>query len=227
MTFDEITRKLELLGREPVRNGWTAKDTMGDETYGLNISKIQKVAKLIDCDAILADELYASANHDLKVLATFIDQPQSYTKDELEKRSEQLYPSPFAEKFCRQVMARTDFAVHFIDKWTHCEHGDFRCYAYHTLAEIAKRKNNLADEFYVKYLEDIASKIHQEPDTVKDAMYNAMMSISCRDKKLRKKSFEVAQKIGNVSFEKGTKVAPAEAIDGKKKSEPSKQGMLV
>lgn len=212
MTFEEIAKKLENQRTDTIRNGWTREMTHGDETYGLNFSTIRKVAGDIPKDAVLADELYACRNHDMKVLATYIDDPLSYTRDELNMRSSQLYPSPFAEKFCKRILAHSEHAVHFIDEWIACDECEYRAYAYLTLAELAKKKNRLSDEFYAKCLEGIAAKIHNEKEDVKEAMYTAMVSIGQRDENLRKKSMSVAEQIGPVKLAK-KKVNPAEKLE--------------
>ncbi|NEN25818.1 hypothetical protein G3O08_20215 [Cryomorpha ignava] len=203
MTVDEVVSKLKSESKEGVKNGWSILDTCGEETFGLNFSRVQNVAKNIKNDPCLADELYASTNHDLKVLATYIDDGKSYSLDELNNRVKQLYLSPFAEKFCHHVMAKSPHAVHFIDEWTNCEIGDYKCYAYFTLAEVARQKNNLSDEFYARQLREIAARFHEEPDTVKQAMQEAILSIGCRDSKLKKQSYIVAGAIGKVSLEDG------------------------
>lgn len=195
MTVDEVNDKLKSLKFNPVKNGWTHKDTHGDETYGLNFTRVQQVAKEIASDPFLADELYASSNHDLKVLATFIDDPKSYTRDELEKRSAQLYPSPFSEKFCQNVLAKTEFAVQFIDKWSHSTEASMKIYAYETLAEIAKNKNNLSPDFFGQYLEMIAEDMDKEPQQVQLAMCKALSAIGHRDEKLLRKCAHVTGKI--------------------------------
>jgi replicative superfamily II helicase len=184
MTADEVNDKLKSLRFNPVKNGWTHKDTHGDETYGLNFTKVQQLAREITNDPCLADELYASSNHDLKVLATFIDDPKSYTRDELEKRSAQLYPSPFSEKFCQNVLARTEHAVQFIDKWSRSQEPAMKIYAYDTLAEVAKNKNNLSPDFFGQYLELISSDLDNESEPVKVAMCKAFNAIGHRDEKL-------------------------------------------
>lgn len=198
MTLDEISKKLELQGNQMPKRGWTREDTNGEETFGLNFTKVQEIARELESDPAFADELYSSGNHDLKVLATFIDDPKSYTLDELNKRAEQLYPSPFAEKFCRQVLAKSDHAVHFVDKWSECADCDYRCYAFYILSELAKKTNRLSNEFYARFLEDIAAHIHEETDTVKEAMQQAIVAIGARDKRLQKLSKEIAEQIGKV-----------------------------
>lgn len=215
MTIDEVVIKLKSESKEGVRNGWSILDTQGEETFGLNFTKVQNVAKTIKNDPCLADELYASANHDLKVLATYIDDPSSYSRDDMNKRVEQLYISPFASKFCQEVMAKSAHAVHFIDEWSDCEIGDYKCYAYYTLAEVAKHKNNLSNEFYARHLRDISERIHEEPDVVKQAMKDALLSIGCRDPKLKAKSYEVANAIGKIDFTCGKEVDAVERLDKK------------
>ena len=205
MTVDEVASKLKSKSKE-VSNGWSVLDTHGEETFGLNFKKIKSVAKGMECDPCLADELYATSNHDLKVLATFIDDADSYTRDELKQRCEQLYLSPFAEVFCHQIMAKSPHAVHFIDMWSHCDLSDYRCYAYYTLAEVAKHKNNLSDEFYARHLKDIAERIHEEPDAVKEAMQEALISIGCRDSKLCRQTYDVANAIGKIDFNNGKEI---------------------
>lgn len=192
MTLNEVAKKLESQRNETIRNGYTPADSCSDETYGLNFSKIKEVAKEIEHDAVLADELYASTNHDMKVLATLIDDPKSYTLDELTKRADQLYPSPFADKFCRQVLANTDHAVRFINKWLDCEDCNLQAYAYITLSEIARKQNNLSDDFFGKHLERIERSFASEPDDVQQAMQSAIHAIAQRTEKLRRKAIEAS-----------------------------------
>jgi hypothetical protein len=215
MTITDVTQKLKALVSEDIKNGWTPEITHGDETYGLNFTRIKSVAKEISNDPILADELYASNNHDMKVLATFIDDPEGYTQDELEMRAEQLYPSPFAEKFCQQVIAHSPHAVHFVNKWINSTQDDERSYAYHTLAELAKQKNNLSNEFYRRQVEEIGDRINEESEVVREAMLSALLSIGCRDRMLKEKTMQVASSIGQVELGEGITINPLERLEQK------------
>ncbi len=202
MTLEEVAEKLKDKSSKTAR-GWTPDDTHGDETYGLNFTRILEVARGMKTDAVLADELYASTNHDMKVLATVIDDPKSYTLDELYKRTEQLYPSPFAEKFCRQVLAQSDHAVHFINEWIAEGNDAEKAFAYYTLGEVAKLNKRLSDDFFANYLDDISDNVHQESDFVKESMHWAIKSICARDACLNEKCAEVARKIGALRLSKG------------------------
>ena len=195
MTVDEASEKLKSMNREGIKNGWSESDTQGEETYGLNHTAIQKASKDFEKDPFLADELYASNNHDLKVLAAHIDDPESYTKDELEKRSDQLYLSPFGEKFCQKVMAKSPYAVHFVDMWVKSDNASMRCFGYLTLQELAKLKNNLADDFFSDHLEGIASRIPNASEDAKKCMISALSSIAKRSEGLQQASLKLLHDI--------------------------------
>ena len=196
MTLDRLTTELKNIRTDEIKNGWSEKITNGDKTFGLNISTVQKVSKQLDTDAVLADELYAGKNHDLKVLGTYIDDPESYTKDEMSDRIEQVYPSPFSDKFCENVVANSQYAVHFIDLWKKSKDADKRCYAYSTLASVAKQKNSLGEDFFIDHINSISGGIKDEPRHVRKAMYKAMINIGCRDNFLKEASMAAARRVG-------------------------------
>lgn len=206
MSVNEIAEQLNALRTNEIRNGWTKKVTNGDETFGLNLTTIQKFAKKLKTDPFLADELYSGSNHDLKVLATYIDDPESYTPDELSARIQQIYPSPFGEKFCEQVVARTPYAVHFIDLWEKSNDDNLRCFAFYTLASVAMEKNNLGEEFFNDHIKTIAKTIKKEPRQVRKAMYKALLNIGCRDNYLRNQCLEAARKVGLIRLDGSSSV---------------------
>jgi len=54
-----------------------------DDSYGIGLSKLREIAKRINVDPDLSDRLFESNNHDLKVIASLIDDPLRYKKDTL------------------------------------------------------------------------------------------------------------------------------------------------
>lgn len=196
MTLEELTGKLKTIPTKTIKNGWSNKITNGDDTFGLNVTCVHKMAKKIGIDAVLADEIYSGTNHDLKVLATYIDDPEGYTLDEMSDRIEQVYPSPFSDKFCENVVAKSNHAVHFIDVWTNSKEADKRCYAYSTLASVAKQKNTLGEDFFVDHINSISGCIKDEPRHVRKAMYKAMINIGCRGNFLKEASMAAARRVG-------------------------------
>jgi hypothetical protein len=206
MTVSEVDEKLKSSAQNGSTNGWTESQMQGDKTYGLNLKKVKEIAYQVPNDPILADELYSGNNHDLKVLAALIDNAESYSCDELSKRSKQLYPSPFAEEFCHNIMAHSIHAIHFVNEWHGCADNNFRCYAYYTLAEMAAIKNNVSDTYYTQQLRSIASQISDEKDDVMRAMLAAFKAIARRNKKLERKALKEMKGMGKVVSADGSKI---------------------
>lgn len=62
---------------------------------------------------------------------------------------------------------------------------------------------------------DIAERIHEEPDTVKEAMQDALTSIGCRDSKLCRQTFEIANAIGKIDFNNGKEIDAVSKLEQK------------
>jgi|GEM_PF-2179468 len=206
MEIVELDEKLRSLSDENSRQSWSLLDTAGHPTYGLNFAKIAQIAREVGKDSCLADELYASGNHDLQVLATYLDDSDSYTRDDLRRRAHQLYLSPFAEKFCKLVLAKSRHAVEFIDEWMAGDNETLHCYAFYALEALAGRKNNLSVDFYARYVAEITLNIQGKPDAVKEAMHEALVAIGCRDASLQKRATKAIQKMGEITFNNGNRL---------------------
>lgn len=180
MTIREVGRLLKESEGQRMPEGTKEGKISIEALSRLNREGIKDIAKTIRKDAILADELYACAGHDMKLLAALIDDPESYTLDEIEERSNQLYPTDIGDVFCKRVMAKSPHAVHFVNKWMDSRDASHRSFAYRTLEELAKKNVNLANGFFRAHLARIAKTIKTEPPLVQNAMASAAESICKR-----------------------------------------------
>lgn len=192
MNVQEIEQMLKSIGKENVKRGWSHVDTKGDKTFGLDGKSIREAAKNLPTDACLADELYGTENHDLKYLATYIDEPGSYSRDEIIHRCEQLYASPFGESFCKKILAKTPFAVECLEMWENSDDPDKISCIYYTLSALANQKNNLADEFFLKHLQKLEDQLPDQDDVVQESMSKALQAACNRNSSLRKESEKIA-----------------------------------
>ena len=197
MNIQEVEQMLKSIGKENVKRGWSLVDTKGDKTFGLDGRSIREAAKEVPTDPCLADELYSTTNHDLKFFATYIDDPVSYSRDEIIQRCEQLYASPFGENFCRKILAKTPFAVECLEMWEDSKDPDKLSCIYYTLSALAIQKNNLADEFFLKHLEKLEDQLPEQENTVQESMSKALQAASNRNSSLRKEVEKIADALSN------------------------------
>ncbi len=191
MTILEVGRLMKEYESQQIPQGTTKGKGSKDGNSQLNHDGIKDIAKTIRKDAILADELYSCAGHDMKLLAALIDDPESYTLDEIEERSNQLYPTDIGDVFCQRVMAKSPHAVHFVNKWMDSKDASHRSFAYRTLDELAKKNVTLANGFFRAHLSHIAREIKNEPPLVQHAMASASESICKRCPDVRQSCQEV------------------------------------
>ncbi len=199
MTVNEVHDSLHTLRGNQDKSGLSAIDSEGNIKLGLNVSSIRQLAKEIGQDCVLADELYNSNILDAKILATFIDDAESYSRDEMLRRSEQLYPSLFAKYFAYNVLAKCSHAVHFIDDWSHSLDEDLKVYAYYALQKLAKCKNSLSQAFYFDRLTTISHDIHHVSDEVSEAMIASLEAIGERNPYLKRMSEKTHNSIQSIS----------------------------
>lgn len=139
-----------------------------------------EIANQIGPDKELADQLYAASNHDANLLATLIDEPETYTPDQMEERVKQLYPSPFAERFCRKILANTPFAVEQVYYWQQENTENSRYFALLTLAGLADRPNNLSKRFFEVQMEALSCYFTNKSSLGQEACAKVEKSINRR-----------------------------------------------
>lgn len=219
MTVQEVLQAIEKISKELGHSLTINADYRGDKDFGLGVGAIKQLAKEIGKDLALADELYASNVHDAKLLATYIDVPESYSQDEILKRSKQLYPSAFARYFSYNVLAKNQHAVLFIDDWCHGADEELKVYAYHALQKLAKCKNSLSQAFYFDRLNTISRDIHFVNQEVSEAMLASVHAIGERNDYLKKMSERTLSQINNISHKNlnaDRKEALAKSVIGKR-----------
>ena len=76
MQYDEVIEKLESLSDPEAVKGMARFGINPDNSYGISIPSLQKVAKQIGKDHSLAGQLWASGVRDARILACMIDDPK-------------------------------------------------------------------------------------------------------------------------------------------------------
>ena len=83
MTRDEVLAELESLGTEQNRKIYARHGATG-AMYGVSYANLYKLQKRIKTDHALADQLWATGNHDARILATLVADPAAFTAKQLD-----------------------------------------------------------------------------------------------------------------------------------------------
>ena len=168
-------------------------------SFGVSYANLGKLARAIDADQRLAEELWQTGNHDARVLATMIADPAAITLPRLEAWFESVDNYVLCDALAK-VAARTPLAEECMRRWT-ASPDEWRSAAGWTvLGAIGDRVNDIELE---KALREIEASIHGAKNRTRHAMNNALIGIGMRSAALRAKAIAVARRIGVVEVDHG------------------------
>jgi 3-methyladenine DNA glycosylase AlkD len=226
MTKAETMRQLKAAGTAQNRKLY-AQHGMTGPIFGVSYAILGKLKRSIKTDQALAEKLWATGNHDAKVLATMIADPSEMTATKLNGWARDLRDRGMSAALSN-VAAVAPNGSRTTDKWTSSKSEWIGCAGWHTLASLARQENDLKDAYFVSHLNTIETKIHKSTNWVRYAMNNALISIGTRNPGLQKKATAAARKIGKVEVDHGmTGCKTPEAVSYIKKAVAHKKKMAA
>ena len=201
MTHNEVIKQLKAFGTEQNRKVYKRHGVVGD-LYGVSYANLGKLKKTIKVDHEMAEKLWATGNHDARVLATMIADPAKASDRLLNAWAKDLSNYVLTDAFSGFVM-RTSFVRKKMEQWTHSKKEWAGRMGWQLLAYLAMKDTELTDEFFESHLETIERDIHSGKNRVKDAMNSALIAIGIRNNKLKKKALSAAKRIGKIEVDHG------------------------
>ena len=201
MTKTNAMKELEANGSAQARKLYGRAGVTID-MFGVSYAVLGKMKRKIKVDQTLAQQLWATANHDARVLATMIADPDTISASTLDAWAKDLDSRGLAGALSN-VAAEARTARKQMEKWTAAKGEMIGCAGWHTLASMARQDNVLSDAYFEKYLEEIEANIHASKNWVKHAMNNALICIGVRNRNLERKATAAARRIGEVEVDHG------------------------
>lgn len=201
MTFQELMKQLESMGTAQNRKIY-ARYGPSENMFGVSFANLYSLQKKIKVNQELADQLWATGNHDAKVLATLIADPTAMSDKQVEEWAKDLSNRGIAEMFILFV-SKSPMAQKKAEKWNKSKEEFIGQAGWGLIARIALDDQNLPDDWFEQYLNIIESDIHKRKNWVRYEMNSALIAIGCRNDALQKKALAVAARIGKVEVDHG------------------------
>lgn len=205
MNTSDVLALLEQNQNERGLEHWAKlKNTGGLKSFGLGVTQLRKLAKKVGRSHELAAELWASDNHDARVIGLLIDEPKKITREQAEAQVEGLGIGSLTHVFssCDATLAKAAIAFDVAKDWLASDHKLRRQSAYGLVYELSKNKRNkdLTDEFFLDCIDKIETEIDNENGYMKSSMGGALMGIGKRNKVLNQRAIVAATNIGPIDF---------------------------
>lgn len=225
MATTDVLRELEACGTDQNRKVY-ARHGVGEQQCGVSFANLRTIGKQHLGDQKLALELWATGNHDARMLATIIADPNTMAENVIEAWRRDLDNYVITDALTGLV-ARTPHCRKKAEKWMKAKAEWTGRAGFGLLAHLAMRDATLSDDYFEQYIELIEREIHTRKNRVRDAMNSALIAIGIRNQNLERKAIAAAKRIGVVDVdhgETGCKTPDAVEYIRRAKEHQAKQG---
>ena len=198
---EQVLAELEALGTAQNRKVY-ARHGVQEPMFGVSFAHLRKLGKKLRPDHDLARALWASGNHDARVLALAVADAAKADLDEIETWAGTLDNYVLIDEFSGFVATTPHFGACAAD-WTDRDGEWVASTGWNLVAQQALRDNNLSDDYFDERLRTIEARIAAAANRVRHCMNGALIAIGGRNETLRRQATAAARRIGKVVVDHG------------------------
>ncbi len=204
MKPNEAMQRLKAAGTAQNRKIYTRHGVTGEQ-FGVSYGELGKLRKAIGTDDELAEALWSTGNHDARILATQIADPDAATRKRLDGWIRDIDNYVTADAFSAYV-ARTKHALACAEKWTKSKTEWIAAVGWNLVTQClaqARAEAGLDKETLEAKLATIEGSIHNAANRARYAMNGALIAIGTYARGFEKKAIAAAKRIGPVDVDHG------------------------
>ena len=200
MTLPQTLQQLEAAGTAQTRKTY-ARHGVGPNMFGVSYATLGKLTRSIKRDHALALGLWASGNHDARVLATMIADPAQATAELLKEWVATCDNSGLSGALAKFTAGTASASVR-AEEWCADPREFIAVTGWDVVAELALA-SSVPDAEFAACLKTIEREVSTAPNYVRYAMNGALIAIGVRNSKLEKLAVAAAKRIGKVEVDHG------------------------
>lgn len=200
MDFDTVMATLRAQGKPSAAKTY-ARHGVTEPSFGISYADLGKLIKTIKTDHALALKLWATGNHDARVLATKVADPGRLSQGELEGWLGEARNYIITDAVAT-LASRRDDALKLGLRWIDRDDEWGTAAGWSVLGQTAMR-GGLPAKDAERLLTRIRKEIHGAKNRTRYSMNNALIAIGGTDEALRPLALEAARAIGKVEVDHG------------------------
>lgn len=201
MSLAEVMRALEKAGSAQTRKTW-ARHGAQEPMFGVSFAFMKTLVKRIGVDHELALALWATQNHDARLLAIKIADPARVTSTELDRWAGEARMR-MCGSYVAMLAAESPHGPAKVHAWFASPNATLRESAWSLAGFLTGRDETMPDAWFVERIAHIEKHIHSAPNAEREAMNMALITIGGRNAALRKAAIAAAKRIGKVEVDHG------------------------
>ena len=211
MQYDDILKKLKSLSDPKAVEGMARFGINPENTFGVSIPNLRKMAKEIRIDHALAQQLWASGIHEARILASMIDDPKMVTEEQMERRVKDFDSWDVCDQCCMNLFGKTKFAYEKAVEWSSDDKEFIKRTGFVLMACLAVSDKKADDKQFEPFFPIIKREATNNRNFVRKAVNWALRQIGKRNLNLNKKALETAKEIQEIDS-KSAKWVASDAI---------------
>ena len=163
--------------------------------FGMSVPQIRAVARRTGRDQTLAEQLWRSGIHDVRILASMVADPLKISRTTMDRWAADFDSWDICDACSYAFFDRTPYAVAKIHKWAKDKREFVRRAAFATIAGIAVHDKEASDQVFLAFLPLIEQYAFDERNFVRKAVNWALRAIGKRNPALCSAAIECAERV--------------------------------
>ncbi|MFC2019093.1 DNA alkylation repair protein [Chloroflexota bacterium] len=187
-----VLKQLKALSDPRAVEGMARYGINPENTYGVSIPKLRQLAREVGRDHDLALELWASAVHEARILASMIDDVKMVTEAQMEEWVRDFDSWDVCDQCIANLFERTEMAYRKAVEWSAHSEEFIKRAGFVLMARLAVSDKKAADEIFETFFPLIKRQANDERNFVKKAVNWALRQIGKRNRSLNRRALAVA-----------------------------------
>ena len=198
MQYDEIINRLKTLSDPKAVEGMARFGINPENTYGVSVPNLRKIAREAGKDHSLAGQLWGSGIHEARILASMVDDPRMVTEEQAESWVNGFDSWDVCDQCCMNLLDKTGFAYRKAVEWSNKEEEFGKRAAFAMMACLAWHDKKADDEIFGPFFPVIIREATDSRNYVKKAVNWALRQIGKRNPALNARALETAREIQQI-----------------------------
>lgn len=195
MNCSDILKKIKASGKKSNLEGMARFGINVKNAFGTPVPVLRKIAKEIGRDHSLALALWKTKNHEARILAGFIDQPELVGEEQMEEWVLDFDSWDVCDQICGGLFDKTKFAYSKAVEWSGRKEEFVKRSGFALMAALAVHDKKASDKKFLKFFPLIKIQASDERNFVKKAVNWALRQTGKRNAALNSFAIAAAREI--------------------------------
>lgn len=195
MNANQVLARLKSHSNPEAVEGMARFGINPNNTYGVSIPVIRKIAKELGKNHPIALELWNSGIHEARILASMIDAPEMVTKRQMDRWVRDFDSWDVCDQCCMNLFDKTEAAYQKASEWSKGDKEFVKRAGFALMAALSVHDTKAPRKELLKFLKAIKRGATDDRNYVKKAVNWALRQIGKRNSQLNRAAIQTAKEI--------------------------------